>query len=145
MIILRQTLKRPALVFVARMIEQNMRKLHLEVIYAGDQNLCCYYMAEAVKSAASAFENELKCSIVDIFKKEGARRFYELSVMLYGEENVRKNHRHAPIPSIFIDDKLVFRQIPPVEILTEVIRRMSSCKNKDMKVEKLQIEGNGIG
>jgi hypothetical protein len=106
-----------------------MRTLHLEVIYAGDQNLCCYYMAEAVKTAASAFENELKCSIVDIFTKEGARRFYELSVMLYGEENVRKKQLHAPIPSIFIDDKMVFRQIPPVETLTRVIKRMSRRKN----------------
>lgn len=124
------------------MKSKHMRTLHLEIVYAGDQNLCCYYAREAVKTAASFFtKSELQWSIVNIFDKEGARRFYQLSVMLYGEEKVRKNHLYAPIPSIFIDDKLVFQRIPPVEILTKVIRRMSARKNLNMEDNKTQIDG----
>lgn len=111
-----------------------MTPLHLEVIYAGDQNLCCFYMAEVVKSVASVFENELEWSIIEIFKEEGSRRFYDLSVALYGEENVRKHHRHAPVPSIFIDGKLAFSQIPPVEELEEYLRLLIEKRRQEQEI-----------
>ncbi|MEW6423224.1 MAG: hypothetical protein AB1523_00510 [Bacillota bacterium] len=113
-----------------------MKPLHLEVLYSGDHNLSCYYMAEVVKVVASTFPEELRWEIVYILKKDGAKRFYDLSVSLYGEENVRKHHCCAPVPSLFIDGRLVFDQIPPVEELTEVIRRM-------LEQRKLAGEGQG--
>ncbi|OAT86133.1 hypothetical protein [Desulfotomaculum copahuensis] len=98
-----------------------MKPLHLEVIYAGDHNLSCFYMAEVVEAVAPLFKNSLTWDRVYILKKDGARRFYELSVGLYGEEGVRKKQQYAPIPSIFADGRLLFDQIPPVEELTEAI------------------------
>lgn len=86
-------------------------------------------MAEVVKVVASSFKKELDCDIVYILKKEGARRFYELSVELHGEENVKKYRMHAPFPSIFIDGKLVFDQIPSVEELEETVKKLLEQKN----------------
>ncbi|MFZ5632561.1 MAG: thioredoxin-like protein [Bacillota bacterium] len=103
--------------------------LHLEVVYSGDHNLSCYYMAEAVRVVAPSFKKELSWDIVYIFKKEGARRFYELSVALHGEENVKKHLCFAPVPSIFIDGKLIFNRIPMVEELEDVIRKMIAEKS----------------
>lgn len=105
-----------------------MNQLHLEVIYGGDHNLACFYMAEAVKVVASNFEEELKWDVVYVFKKEGAKRFYDLSVAEYGEENVKKHLCLAPVPSIFIDQKLIFDQIPPVEELEDTIKQMIKKK-----------------
>lgn len=106
-----------------------MSALHLEVLYSGDHNLSCFYMAEVVKVVASSFKSGLQWDIVYVFKKDGARRFYDLSVGLYGEENVRKNHCLAPVPSIFIDGKLVFDQIPTVEELEDTVRQMIEQKS----------------
>lgn len=86
-------------------------------------------MAEVVKVVASSFKKELNCDIVYILKEEGARRFYELSVALHGEENVKKYRMHAPYPAIFIDGELVFDQIPSVEELEEVVKKMLDQKN----------------
>ncbi|MCL6558552.1 MAG: hypothetical protein K6U74_07065 [Firmicutes bacterium] len=86
-------------------------------------------MAEVVKVVASSFKKELSCDIVYILQKEGARRFYELSAAMHGEENVKKYKMHAPYPSIFIDGELVFDQIPSVEELAEVVRNLIEKKN----------------
>lgn len=102
-----------------------MSKLQLEVIYAGDHNLSCFYMAEVVRVVVSAFEkDQVTWKTVQLFTKDGARRFYELSVALYGEEQVRKGYCHAPIPSIFINGKLVYDHIPCIEELDATIRRL---------------------
>lgn len=101
-----------------------MRPLHIEVLYTGDHNLSCFYMAEAVKVAASTFKNDIKWDIVYIFKEAGARRYYDLSVGLYGEENVRKKRLLAPVPSVFIDGRLVFESIPMVEDMEGTFREL---------------------
>lgn len=109
-----------------------MRFLHLEVIYSGDHNLSCFYMAEVAKVVASSFKNEIKLDTVHIFKEEGAKRYYHLSVSLYGEEMVRKQLRLAPVPSMFIDGKLVFDRIPQVEELEEVVLKMFREKRRTL-------------
>ncbi|MFZ5650452.1 MAG: thioredoxin-like protein [Bacillota bacterium] len=101
-----------------------MSTIHLEVLYSGDHNLSCYYMTEVVKVVASSFQNELRWDVVYIFKMDGASRFYDLSVALYGEEKVKKYHYTAPVPAIFINGRLIFDSIPMVEELEEVIRKM---------------------
>ncbi len=118
-----------------------MKPLHLEVIYSGDHNLSCYYMAEVVKVVASTFPEELRWEIVYILTKEGARRFYELSVALFGEEDVKKRHRCAPIPSLFINGKLVCDQIPSVEELEEIIKGMIAVEAGQME-EKYGEDGS---
>ncbi len=103
--------------------------MRLEVLYSGDHNLSCFYMAEVVKVVAPTFKDRLDWDIVYVFKKDGARRFYDLSVSLYGDENVRKNHCVAPVPSIFIDGRLVFDRIPMTEELEQAINGL--IKKKD--------------
>jgi len=98
-----------------------MKSLRLELIYAGDHNLSCYYAAKVVEAVVPFFPNLLEWEKVYIRQKEGARRFYELSVSLFGEDNVRKYHYHAPIPSIFINGELVCDRIPSVEELKDII------------------------
>lgn len=104
-----------------------MRPLHLEVIYSGDHNLSCYYMTEVAEAVAASFKDRIKIDIdkVYIFKEEGARRFYDLSVSLYGEEKVKKQLCLAPVPSMFIDGRLVFDRIPLVEELEEAVVRLT--------------------
>lgn len=100
-----------------------MRPLHIEVIYAGDHNLLCYYTAKVVEAVVPLFPDQITWEKVCILEKEGSRRFYELSVLLYGEEDVMKHHKHAPIPSIFINGELVCDHIPSVEELKEIINQ----------------------
>ncbi|MQL52716.1 hypothetical protein GFC01_10670 [Desulfofundulus thermobenzoicus] len=98
-----------------------MKPLRLEVIYAGDHNLSCYYAAKVVEAVVPLFPRQVEWEKIYILQKDGARRFYELSVSLYGEEDVRKLHCHAPIPSIFINGEMVFDRIPSVEELAQSI------------------------
>lgn len=98
--------------------------MHLEVLYSGDHNLSCFYMAEVVKVVASSFPADLRWDIVYVFKKEGGKRLYDLSVSMYGEENVKKQRLLAPVPSIFIDGSLAFDRIPMVEELEQTVREM---------------------
>jgi len=98
--------------------------LHVEVLYSGDHNLSCFYMAEVVKVVASSFKNDIKWEIVYVFKEDGARRYYNLSVGLYGEDNVRKKRQLAPVPSIIIDGRLVFESIPLVEDMEGAVREL---------------------
>jgi hypothetical protein len=53
--------------------------------------------------------------------KAHARRFYDLSVSLYGEEELKKRLRCAPIPSLFIDGELIFDVIPMRDDLVNAI------------------------
>jgi hypothetical protein len=58
---------------------------------------------------------------VDLLHGEGKRRFLELSCKLFGEDNVWKKCRVAPVPSLFIDGELEFDMIPPAFELEEAI------------------------
>lgn len=105
-----------------------MKTINLEILYSGDHNLSCFYMKEVVEVVASSFKNEVRWDTVYVFKKEGAGRFYDLSVALYGEDKVKKYRLTAPVPSIFINGRLVFDSIPMVEELEEVVRKMIDQK-----------------
>lgn len=70
-------------------------------------------MAEAVDAVRPEYGNALRVTRVEFMRSHRhACRLYELSVYLYGEEAVRKKHKVAPIPSLFIDGELIFDRIP---------------------------------
>ncbi len=88
--------------------------IHIEIIHQGDHCPACQYMAEAVEQVIPEYGDTIHFTKVEYMKsKEHARRFYELSVSLYGEEELTKRFRCAPIPSLFIDGELIFDAIPP--------------------------------
>ena len=53
--------------------------------------------------------------------KDHSKRLLELSVSLFGEKAVRTGFKVAPIPSLFINGKLVFDAIPTREDLEGAI------------------------
>ncbi len=100
-----------------------MEPLQLEIIYSGHQCPSSFYMAQAVEDVAPAYGDHLKITKIEYSRnKDHARRLYDLSVALYGEEAVRTGQKIAPIPSIFINSELVFNMIPPRYELIDAIK-----------------------
>lgn len=97
------------------------KPLQLEIVYTSDFNLSCYYAAKVVETVAPKYREIMDWEKVFIMKEPGSKRYYELSVALYGEEMVNNQRVYAPIPSIFINGKMVFDRIPAVEELDEII------------------------
>ncbi|MFN3533999.1 MAG: thioredoxin-like protein [Desulfatiglandales bacterium] len=98
--------------------------IHIEVIYQGDHCPSCYYMAEAVEHVIPKYVGIVKYTKIEYMKsKAHARRFYELSISLHGEEATKKRLKCAPIPSIFINGKLVFDCIPTLPELEAAIQK----------------------
>ncbi len=96
--------------------------IHIEIIYQGDHCPSCQYMAEAVEEVIPPYGERIRYTRVQYMKsKTHARRFYDLSVSLYGEEELKNRLRCAPIPSLFIDGKLFFDVIPPRDELIAAI------------------------
>jgi hypothetical protein len=87
----------------------------VEVIYEGDHCLPCVYMAEVVEEAVKRFGDRVKWTKVILKRRPGAQRFAELSV---------KNQGVAPIPSLFVNEKLAFDMIPPVEELEDYLEEV---------------------
>ena len=88
--------------------------IHIEIIHQGDHCPACQYLAEAVEEVIPDYGDSIRFTKVEYMKsKKHARRFYELSVSLYGEEELKKRLRCAPIPSLFINGELIFDAIPP--------------------------------
>ena len=87
----------------------------IEVIYEGDHCIPCVYMAEVVEEAVKKFGDRVKWTKVVLKRKPGAQRFAELAV---------KNQGVPPIPSLFINEKLVFDMIPPVEDLEDYLEKI---------------------
>jgi len=110
---------------VARHMIPNCRRgdsIHIEIIYQGDHCPACFYMAEAVEEVIPKYGNHVCFAKVEYMKsKAHARRFYDLSVSLYGEEELKKRLRCAPIPSLFIDGELIFDVIPMRDDLVNAI------------------------
>ena len=71
-------------------------------------------MTRVVESVAPEFEGILTWEVVVTKELAGARRFSEFSKAL---------GRPAPIPSIIIEDELVFETTPSVEELRDCIAR----------------------
>jgi len=96
--------------------------IHLEIIYQGDHCLPCFYMRKAVDEVLPRYGQRVRLTLVEYTKeKKHARRFYDLSVSLYGEANAKRMLKCAPIPSLFIDGELIFDMIPPRDELIEAI------------------------
>lgn len=90
-------------------------------MYKADYCLPCFYMDEAVREILPKYAEHVEYRRVDFLKGEGKKRFLELSYSLFGEDNVHKYCRVAPVPSLFIDGELVFDAIPPAFELEEAI------------------------
>ena len=103
--------------------------IHIEIIHQGDHCAPCQYMAEAVEEVIPEYGNLIRFTKVEYMKsKKHARRFYELSVSLHGEEELQKRLRCAPIPSLFIDGELIFDVIPPrYELINAIETALEKC------------------
>jgi thiol-disulfide isomerase/thioredoxin len=101
-----------------------MDPIHIEIIFQGEHCPACFYMAEAVEEVLPNYGDRIQYSKVEYMKnKKHARRFYDLSVALYGEDELRNRLKCAPIPSLFINGELVFDIIPPRDELVEAIEK----------------------
>lgn len=108
----------------------NKRKILIEVMYKADYCLPCYYMDEAVREILPKYEGQVEYHRIDFMKGEGKKRFFELSISLFGEDGVFKKKRIAPIPSLFIEGELFFDAIPPRFELEEAVEEVLSEKGK---------------
>ncbi len=96
-------------------------KILIEVMYKADYCLPCFYMDETVREVLPKYEKYIRYQRVDFMRGTGKKRFLELSYSLFGEKNVHKYGRVAPVPSLFMDGELVFDAIPPMFDLEEAI------------------------
>ncbi|MBR9980609.1 MAG: hypothetical protein KFF50_06255 [Desulfatitalea sp.] len=78
-------------------------------------------MARVVESVIADYEDVIRWNIVITKTLDGALRYQELS---------RKLGRPAPIPSIVIDDELVFDAIPSVEQLRSYLDGKTGSHSK---------------
>ena len=90
-------------------------------MYKADYCLPCLYMDAAVREILPQYEDRVEYRRVDILTGKGKERYLQLSCDLFGEEAVRKYARTAPVPSLLINGKLTFDQIPPQFDLVEAI------------------------
>lgn len=90
-------------------------QIHLEVIHEGPHCIPCEYMAKVVETIAPEFKGLLRWEKVILTRKEGAYRFEELAKTM---------GRLPPIPSIFINGKLVFDKTPGPEKLREHLQTL---------------------
>ena len=87
----------------------------IEVPYEGDHCRPCVYMAEVVQEAVKKFGQRVRWEKIQLKRKQGTLRYVELSVRI---------GQAAPIPSLFVNEKLVFDMIPPVEELEEYLEKV---------------------
>ena len=87
--------------------------IHLEIIYQGSHCPASHYMDKAVEEVLPLYGDQVRYTKVEYKKSQThSQRFLELSVALFGESAVRHGCRLAPIPSLFINGKLIFDVIP---------------------------------
>jgi hypothetical protein len=106
-------------------------KILIEVMYKADYCLPCFYMDETVQHILPKYEKYIQYRRVDFMKGADKQRFLDLSYSLFGQENVRKYGRVAPVPSLFINGELVFDAIPPLFDLEEAIEE--AIREKGLK------------
>jgi thiol-disulfide isomerase/thioredoxin len=105
-------------------------KILIEVIYKADYCLPCYYMDEAVQEVLPKYADHVEYRRIEFLKGDGKKRFFELSCSLFGDE-VFRNCRLAPVPSLFIDGELVAETIPPRFELEEAIENAILASGKE--------------
>lgn len=90
-----------------------MRYIHVEIVYQGSHCPASFYMAQAVEEVLPLYGERVRFTKVEYQRsKDHSTRLLELSMSLFGEEAVRHGLKVAPIPSLFINGKLVFDVIP---------------------------------
>ena len=105
------------------------KTIHIEATFKGKSCLSCVYMEKAVWDVLPKYGDRVTYGKVDIFLEQGKKRFLDLSCSLFGEAAVFKQHRLAPIPSLFINGELYFDTIPSRDELEEAIEKNLICKN----------------
>ena len=99
-----------------------MRRIHMEIVYQGDHCPASFYMAQAVEEVLHLYGERVRYTKLEYQKSQDhSKRLLELSVSLFGEKAVRTGFKVAPIPSLFINGKLVFDAIPTREDLEGAI------------------------
>ena len=83
-------------------------------------------MDAAIREVLPQYKDRVAYRRVDIMTGKGKERFLVLSCKLSGEEAVRKYSRLAPVPSLLINGKLTFDQIPPPFELVDAIEKALS-------------------
>ncbi len=94
-------------------------KLLVEVIYEDDCCIPCVYMAEVVEIVVSKFSNAVEWRKVHLRTMEGALRFAKLTGFL----PTANSKKRIPVPSIFLNGRCIYTQIPPEEELEEAIKK----------------------
>lgn len=94
-------------------------KLLVEVIYEGDHCIPCVYMAEVVEVVVSKFGDMVEWRKVRLGTMEGVTRFAKLS----GSLPTANGGKRVPVPSIFLNGRLIYTQIPSAEELEEAIKK----------------------
>ena len=89
--------------------------IHLEILHEGPHCMPCEYMTRVVEEVAPEFNGALKWEKVVLTRKEGAVRFDELA---------RTFGKLPPVPSLFIDGRLVFDHIPGTDELRDCLNGM---------------------
>lgn len=105
------------------------KKMVVEIMYKTSDCLICHYMEEAIREVMPDYGDYAEYRRVDILKGDGKKRFLALSVSLFGEEEVYKKLRIAPIPSMFINGELIFDVIPPRPMLEEAFEEVIAEHN----------------
>jgi len=105
------------------------RRLLIEVTDKGTGCAACQYMHAAVLKTLRHFPGGVAYRRVNLRTPQGRRRFIALCTGLYGHEQVHRHLRLAPVPSIFMDDRLIFATIPDEDRLKDAVaRRVSSYR-----------------
>ena len=90
-----------------------IRSIHVEIVYQGAHCPASFYMAQAVEEVLPLYGERVRYTKLEYQRsKDHSTRFLELSVGLFGEEAVKRGCKLAPIPSLFINGKLIFDVIP---------------------------------
>ncbi|MFZ5632556.1 MAG: HUIPC motif thioredoxin-like (seleno)protein [Bacillota bacterium] len=92
-----------------------MQTVLLEIPYEGDHCAPCVYMLETAEEAMAGFGERVKLEVLYLRQVDGALRYKVLSYSL---------GRPAPIPSLFINGRLYYNTIPPVEDLQRTIEEI---------------------
>jgi hypothetical protein len=110
-----------------------MRSIHVEIVYQGAQCPSSYYMAQAVEEVLPLYGERVRFTKIEYQKsKDHSKRLLELSVSLFGEKAVRTGFKVAPIPSLFINGKLVFDAIPTREDLEDAIENFLKGRDRSL-------------
>jgi len=103
------------------------KKLLIEVISEGPHCIPCEYAIKSVQEVAPAFAEVMEWRVVLLKEREGAGRYLELA---------QKLGKNPPIPSILINERVVFERIPGPQLLKTTIGRVLEGKEMECQDEE---------